>query len=153
MNQSLTRLVAASREVARIIRAEPKMSGRSAYHLRQPSDVGEIMDEFNAALADLDAAQPEGQDMVSVPRGLVEQAYREGFSAGGDHNNLSYKYPPENIAWRFSQARENVTGVRQSLDDMPEWTKPNSYEFRGDEPREIGALTKADHGGAKGGGG
>jgi hypothetical protein len=37
---------------------------------------------------------------------LIREAYQEGFGDGADHNNLSYKYPPINIAWMESQSRQ-----------------------------------------------
>ncbi len=74
----------------------------------------------------------------------VERAYREGFSDGADHNNLDYKYPPENIAWRFSESRLLITGTVMDRKDMPEWTLPNSYTFSEDEPINIGTIVTPD---------
>lgn len=138
MNHALTRLVAASREVARIIRAEPKMSGRSAYHLRQPSDVGEIMDEFNAALAALDAAQqPEGQEaklshmLANIVRYV--QSHAECLVDGIDDFTLGEVLLVVNEADEYLNERGNL---------LCTWTRRD----------EIMPRLLADRGGAQGGG-
>lgn len=59
-------------------------------------------------------------ELRAIRAQLVEQTYREGFQAGRDHGNLSYKYPPEDIAWTYSEAREALTGEKQT-EAMPGW--------------------------------
>jgi hypothetical protein len=57
---------------------------------------------------------------------LVEAAYREGFQSGADHGNIGYKYPPEDIAWRVSDARQRLTGEFWKIDHRYDWTtKPD----------------------------
>lgn len=60
------------------------------------------------------------EHVLHAVRTLVEKAYREGFTAGAEHNNISYKYPPVDIAWTYSEAREELTGEKQT-EPMPEW--------------------------------
>lgn len=76
--------------------------------------------------------------MSEITATMVEAAYREGFEAGADHNNISYKYPPQNIAWRFSDARQRIAGAQ--LGPWPEWT-PAGWSDVQDESDELGTLT------------
>jgi hypothetical protein len=64
---------------------------------------------------------------------LVRAAYMEGFESGIDHDNISYKYPPRNISWRYSEARKAVTGEEQPPLER-EWYKNGEVT---DEPEEA----------------
>jgi hypothetical protein len=56
-------------------------------------------------------------------REAVREAFMEGFEAGADHNNIEWKYPPINIAWRYSDARKDATGEAQPPYEDHGWYK------------------------------
>lgn len=51
------------------------------------------------------------------------EAFMEGFSAGADHNNLPYKYPPSNIAWLESDTRARLEHLPKETGPRKEWYK------------------------------
>ncbi len=53
----------------------------------------------------LTALPPDAGEYCMVPREAIKDAYSEGFSDGQDHGGLDWKYPPEDLAWYFSQTR------------------------------------------------
>lgn len=81
-------------------------------------------------------------NLLLVPRAVVEEAYRDGFESGSDHNNLGYKYPPIEIAWRISDTRKKITGEHWRLGERYAW------DVHGDDPNRACIPAAADKQGA-----
>jgi hypothetical protein len=48
----------------------------------------------------------------------LHEAFQEGFACGKDHGNIEYKYPPVNIAWRWSKTREALDHLPPVVEDL-----------------------------------
>lgn len=53
----------------------------------------------------------------------LHEAFQEGFACGKDHGNIEYKYPPVNIAWRWSKTRETLDHLPPVVEDLRDFHK------------------------------
>lgn len=53
----------------------------------------------------------------------LHDAFQEGFDCGKDHGNIEYKYPPGNIAWKWSKTRQSLDHLPPVVEDYSDFYK------------------------------